>query len=109
MNVYLGIDIGTTNIKALLVDEAGKVLKSMSHTLSLSAPYPAWAEQNPEDWWDGVMALMRQVPEDMNVLCIGLSGQMHTLVPVDSAGKVLHNAILWCDQRTVAECGESTE
>ncbi len=109
MNVYLGIDIGTTNIKALLVDEAGKVLKSMSHTLSLSAPYPAWAEQNPEDWWDGVMALMRQVPEDMNVLCIGLSGQMHTLVPVDSAGKVLHNAILWCDQRTVAECGEATE
>ena len=108
MNVYLGLDIGTTNIKMLLVDERGSVVKSMSHPLELSAPRPAWAEQDPEDWWNGVWTLLSSVPSDMNVLRIGLSGQMHTLVPVDSEGNVLRKAILWCDQRTSAECDEAT-
>ena len=98
MNVYLGLDIGTTNIKMLLVDERGSVVKSMSCPLELSAPRPAWAEQDPEDWWNGVWTLLSSVPSDMNVLRIGLSGQMHTLVPVDDDGTVLRKAILWCDR-----------
>lgn len=108
MNVYLGFDIGTTNVKALLVDENGKVIKGMSHPLKFLAPKPAWAEQDPADWWDAVEILMSQIPSDMKVRRIGLSGQMHTLVVTDESEKVLRNAILWCDQRTVEECEEAT-
>ncbi|MDR2523764.1 MAG: xylulokinase [Synergistaceae bacterium] len=108
MKVYLGIDVGTTSIKALAVDASGKVAGSFSHPLSLLAPHPAWAEQDPESWWEGVMSLLRAVPKDMKVERIGLSGQMHTLVPLDKDGKVLRNAILWCDQRTASECEAAT-
>ena len=109
MNVYLGIDVGTTGIKALAVDASGKVLKSLSHPLSLLTPHPAWAEQEPEGWWQGVLSLLHAVPKDMKVVRIGLSGQMHTLVPLDKDGHVLRNAILWCDQRTAVECDEATK
>lgn len=108
MNVYLGLDIGTTNIKMILADEKGRVVKSLSYPLEFSAPRPAWAEQDPEDWWKGVLALLSSVPSEMKVLRIGLSGQMHTLVPVDKEGNVLRKAILWCDQRTAVECDEAT-
>lgn len=108
MNVYMGIDIGTSNVKALLIDEKGNVVKSMSLPLKLLSPNPAWAEQNPFDWWNAVETLLNQVPKDMKILRIGLSGQMHTLVATDDAGKVLRNAILWCDQRTAAECEDAT-
>lgn len=109
MDVYLGLDIGTTGIKALLTDRSGTVVKSLSCPLDLITPRPAWAEQDPEDWWRGVVALLQAVPRDMKVLRIGLSGQMHTLVPLDIRGRVLRNAILWCDQRTASECAEATE
>ena len=108
MEVYLGLDVGTTGIKALLVDPAGAVVKSLSHPLELLTPRPAWAEQDPESWWQGVSALLHAVPRNMKVLRIGLSGQMHSLVPLDGEGRVLRNAILWCDQRTAVECDEAT-
>ncbi|MDR1376241.1 MAG: xylulokinase [Synergistaceae bacterium] len=108
MDVYLGIDVGTTGIKALAVDTLGSVAGSFSYPLSLLTPHPAWAEQNPEDWWNGVLSLLQAVPKDMKVLRIGLSGQMHTLVPLDKNGNVLRNAILWCDQRTASECEAAT-
>jgi xylulokinase len=109
MNVFLGIDIGTTGIKALAVDESGKVVWSVTHPLVMLTPRPAWAEQDPETWWEGVVAILREIPADLKVERIGLSGQMHTLVPLDSSGKVIRNAILWCDQRTQAECDYATE
>ncbi|MDR1875721.1 MAG: xylulokinase, partial [Synergistaceae bacterium] len=109
MDVYMGIDVGTTAIKALLTDMSGTVVKGLSHSLDLVTPHPAWAEQNPESWWRGVLALLHAVPRDMRVVRIGLSGQMHTLVPLDAEGRVLRNAILWCDQRTALECEEATK
>ncbi|MDR1977457.1 MAG: xylulokinase [Synergistaceae bacterium] len=109
MNVNLGIDVGTTGIKALAVDASGNVVGSFSHPLSLLTPHPAWAEQDPESWWEGVLSLLRAVPKNMTVERIGLSGQMHTLVPLDKDGNVLRNAILWCDQRTASECEAATQ
>jgi len=109
MNVFLGIDVGTTGIKALAVDESGKVVWNKSHPLSMLTPHPAWAEQDPETWWEGVLAILRKIPADIKVERIGLSGQMHTLVPLDGDGKVIRNAILWCDQRTPRECASATE
>ncbi|GHS98884.1 xylulokinase [Synergistales bacterium] len=108
MNVYLGIDIGTTGIKALAVDSGGRVAGSFSAPLTLLSPHPAWAEQDPNAWWEGVLLILRSIPKDMQVTRIGLSGQMHTLVPLDKNGNVLRNAILWCDQRTSAECDYAT-
>lgn len=107
MDVYIGLDIGTTNIKMLLVNREGAVLKSVSYPLEIHTPRPAWTEQDPEDWWRGVMALLSSVSPDMKVRRIGLSGQMHTLVPLDGEGQVLRRAILWNDQRTAAECAEA--
>ncbi|MDR1885069.1 MAG: xylulokinase, partial [Synergistaceae bacterium] len=104
MNVYLGIDVGTTGIKALAVDRSGRVAGNFSHPLELLTPHPAWAEQDPERWWEGVMTILRSIPSDLRVERIGLSGQMHTLVPLDKNGRVIRNAILWCDQRTSPEC-----
>jgi xylulokinase len=108
MNVFLGMDIGTTGIKALAVNEAGKVEWSATKPLSMLTPHPAWAEQDPEMWWEGVVAILREIPGDFKVERIGLSGQMHTLVPLDESGRVIRNAILWCDQRTPAECEYAT-
>ncbi len=107
MDVYLGLDIGTTNIKMILADGEGKVIESRSSPLGISAPGHGWAEQDPEDWWTGVTELLSSVPGKVRVAGIGLSGQMHTLVPVDREGRVLRKAILWCDQRTAAECAEA--
>jgi xylulokinase len=107
-SAYLGIDIGTTSVKALAADASGRVVWTFSCPLALLTPRPAWAEQDPEAWWQGVLSILRAVPKDLRVLRIGLSGQMHTLVPLDGDGNVLRNAILWCDQRTAAECEYAT-
>ncbi|MDR2180045.1 MAG: xylulokinase [Synergistaceae bacterium] len=108
MDVNLGIDVGTTGIKVLAVDGSGNVVGNFSHPLSLLTPHPAWAEQDPESWWEGVLSLLQAVPRNMKVKRIGLSGQMHTLVPLDKDGNVLRNAILWCDQRTASQCEAAT-
>ena len=108
MDVNLGIDVGTTGIKVLAVDALGNVVGNFSYPLSLLTPRPAWAEQDPESWWEGVLSLLQAVPKDMKVVGIGLSGQMHTLVPLDKDGSVLRNAILWCDHRTASECEAAT-
>lgn len=108
MNYLIGLDIGTGGIKALLIDTAGKVVASQTTELSLSVPRPLWAEQNPEDWWNGTItslsAVMRKSgisPEA--VKGIGFSGQMHSLVLLDKSYKVLRPSILWCDNRTTPQ------
>lgn len=109
--LFLGIDISTTGAKALLVQQSGAVLASATTPLSLSTPRPLWSEQDPRDWWDGIVTSIRGVlsetsvrPED--IAAIGLTGQMHGLVLLDEAGEVLRPAILWNDQRTARQCEE---
>jgi xylulokinase len=110
-NLFLGIDISTTSAKALLINEQGRVAATASSPLTLSTPKPLWSEQNPEEWWAGVAASIRSALEKAgvggsSVAAVGLTGQMHGLVLLDGAGRVLRPAILWNDQRTGAQCDE---
>ncbi|HLM32797.1 MAG TPA: xylulokinase [Gaiellaceae bacterium] len=105
MTALVGLDVGTTGVKALAVSPDGEVLARAQRGYDLSSPQPGWSEQDPEDWWsaaqDAVGALA--VPE---IAGIGLSGQMHGLVVLDAEDRLLRPAILWNDQRTAAESAE---
>jgi xylulokinase len=111
-SALLGIDIGTSGCKALLISAAGEVLAAHTALYGFSQPRPGWTEQDPQSWIDGaraaVAAVMQERP-DAELLCIGLSGQMHGLTPLDRDGQVLRPAILWNDQRNAAEAEEITE
>lgn len=109
--MYIGIDYGTSEVKALLVDEAQRALASAGVKLEVSRPRPLWSEQDPEDWWkatgEALAALRVQAPQAWPaVRAIGLSGQMHGAVTLDASGRVLRPAILWNDTRSHAECAE---
>lgn len=109
--IYLGIDVSTTGAKALLIDEQGSVISSATTPLTLSMPQPLWSEQDPHDWWKGVVQSIHQALDQAGVdgtcvKAIGLTGQMHGLVLLDAEGQVLRPAILWNDQRTGAQCDE---
>jgi len=113
MSYYLGIDIGTSGTKTLAIDVAGKVLAESDAEYPLHQPRPGWTEQNPGDWWKATVKTVRSVmkkaklkPE--SVKAIGLSGQMHGSVFLDRNDQVIRNALLWNDQRTVAECEQLT-
>ena len=104
--LYIGIDLGTSASKFLLVDEVGRVLNTVTKEYPLSFPRPGWSEQDPAHWWQACLA---GVPELLagfdakQVAGIGVGGQMHGLVALDAAGNVLHPAILWNDGRTAAQ------
>jgi xylulokinase len=111
--LLLGIDVSTTGAKALLVDETGRVISSATNPLSLSTPYPLWSEQDPHEWWLASAQSIRQSLAQAGasgeaVRAVGLTGQMHGLVLLDSENRVLRPAILWNDQRTGDECDEIT-
>ena len=112
MRYLLGLDVSTTGSKALLIDERGDVIASHTVPHPLSQPFPLWSEQNPADWWNGMVTAIRTVLERTgaaeSVQAIGLTGQMHGLVCLDEQDNVLRPAILWNDQRTQAECDEIT-
>jgi len=108
MEVYLGFDLGTTNLKALVVDTAGQVRHTLVRPLTLKTPRVTWAEQDPSEWLAATESILAAVPKKYRVRRIGLSGQMHSLVPLDSAGRVVRPAILWNDQRTTAQCQSAT-
>ena len=101
----VGLDVGTTGVKGVAIDEDGHVLATASAEYPLSTPQPGWAEQDPEDWWRASQAVLARLPEGP----LGLSGQMHGLVMLDAGRPVLRPAILWNDQRTGAECTEIEE
>jgi xylulokinase len=110
-DLFLGIDVSTTGAKALLIDSSGSVVSSATTPLSLSTPQPLWSEQDPHEWWMGVVASIQKALRQAKVsgdrvAAVGLTGQMHGLVLLDGAGKVLRPAILWNDQRTGAQCDE---
>ena len=109
---YLGIDVGTTAVKALVVDESGAVVGEAESPQELSVPQPGWAEQNPSDWWRGTIDAVRAAcaqAGNRDIKAIGLSGQMHSSVLLDDADEVLRPAILWNDVRTTAQCRYITD
>ena len=113
MSHYLGIDVGTSGTKTLLIDQSGAVLAEADAGYPMQQPQPGWTQQDPEDWWKATVKTVRAVmkkskcpPED--VKAIGLSGQMHGSVFLDRDDNVIRPALLWNDQRTAAECDEIT-
>ena len=109
MKYLLGVDIGTTGTKTILVDTYGIEIASSSVEYPLLQPQNGWAEQMPLDWWNATVKTCKDVffksgvdPHD--VAGIGLTGQMHGLVMLDEFGEVLRDSIIWCDQRTGKEC-----
>lgn len=111
MDLFLGLDIGTSGVKAVLVSATGDVEATATTPLSLSTPEPGWAEQEPEGWWEATIASVRRVLTEQpgaHVLGIGIAGQMHSSVFLDREGRVIRPALLWCDGRTTAECAEIT-
>ena len=103
----VGLDVGTTGVKALRISETGEVLARHEEEYPLSIPQPGWAEQDPEDWWRASERALAAIGAGDAPL--GLTGQMHGLVLLDAADRVLRPAILWNDQRTGAECAEIEE
>ena len=100
--MHLGLDLGTGSIKAALFDESGQCLRQGSRCYAILSPQPGWAETNPWDWWEATGEVVRQVvgKDGPNIKGIGLSGQMHGVVPTSAEGNPLGSAILWADQRS---------
>ena len=107
MTELVGLDVGTTGVKALSLSPEGEVLARAEESYDLSTPRPGWAEQDPEDWWRAAERALARLGGKPSA--IGLSGQMHGLVVLDERDRVLRPAILWNDQRTEAECAEIEE
>jgi xylulokinase len=108
---FLGLDIGTSAVKAILVASDGEVRATAAAPLELATPQPGWAEQNPEDWWAAAVAAVSRLLEAAaaaEVAAIGISGQMHSSVLLDRAGAPVRPALLWCDGRTTEECAGLT-
>jgi xylulokinase len=105
MTALVGLDVGTSAVKAIAVAPDGELLARREVSYPLSTPRPGWAEQDPEDWWRATEEALAGLGAG-EVAGIGLSGQMHGLVALDAAERVVRPAILWNDQRTAAECAE---
>lgn len=108
---FLGIDVGTSGTKALLVGSDGRVRATATASHPIFFPQPGWSEQRPADWWTSSQAATKAVLKKArlrgsDVAAVGLSGQMHGGVFLDGRGEVVCNALLWNDQRTGAECAE---
>jgi xylulokinase len=117
MALLLGIDIGTSGTRAILVESGtGDIVAAGTAEYPLFTPRPLWAEQNPHDWWQGTVAAVRKATAtyaektgyNPEIAAIGLSGQMHGVVLLDEHLEPLGNALIWCDGRTEAECTEIT-
>jgi len=109
MAYLIGIDVGTTGTKTLLINEEGHVVGRAVEEYPMYTPRPQWAEQDPEDWWQATIRSIRRVLKDSGVNAseiagVGLTGQMHGMVMLDAKGKVLRPCIMWNDQRTGEQC-----
>lgn len=110
--MYIGIDLGTSGVKAILLDENQRFIATASHALPISRPQPLWSEQNPQDWWNATNQAMQELASQYDlraVKAIGLTGQMHGATLLDKSDNVLSPAILWNDGRSFAECAELEE
>lgn len=112
--MFVGIDLGTSAVKAVLLDRDGALRASASAPLAISRPQPRWSEQDPEHWWQAtlqamdrlILTVVQQGLDPAAIESIGLSGQMHGATLLDARGQVLRPAILWNDGRSEAECAE---
>lgn len=111
MSIVLGIDLGTSSIKAMLLDTEGGVLGTAMEEHDVIVSSPGYGEQNPEQWWQGLLHVLSRLRERFPreyqaISAVGYSGQMHGLVMVDQRGKPVRPAILWMDQRSEKQCEE---
>ena len=112
---FLGIDVGTSGTRVVIINDQGNVIGSSSEEhIPFFSPQPGWAEQNPQDWWRACTICLRKLLQSPKVraediVSIGLSGQMHGAVLLDSSHEVVRPAIIWCDQRSDAQCAELSE
>ena len=105
--MYIGIDLGTSGVKAILLNEQGDVVASQTEKLTVSRPHPLWSEQDPEQWWlatDRAVKALGQQHSLREVKALGIAGQMHGATLLDERQKVLRPAILWNDGRCAEEC-----
>lgn len=114
MACLLGIDLGTSGVKTIVVDERGRVVARSVWDYPLLTPRPGWAEQEPVDWWQATVrgirgALAAGGLTGADITAVGLSGQMHGSVFLDAADEIIRPALLWCDQRTAEQCRWITE
>ncbi len=106
MEYFIGIDLGTSSVKLMLIDGGGQIIRNVTREYSVFYPHPGWSEQKPEDWWDAVcdaIPSLISAEEGGSVCGIGIAGQMHGLVVLDSNDCVIRPAILWNDGRTAEE------
>lgn len=104
--LYIGIDLGTSSVKIILVDEKGSKLASVTKNYPVEYPKPGWSQQNPEDWYRGVISGIEELLIDQDksrIVGLGVAGQMHGLVILDEEDNVIRPAILWNDGRTEDE------
>src|SRR3954452_21648081 len=107
MALLAGLDVGTSAVNGLLLCAGdGGVAPTAEAPHPLSTPHAGWAEQDPEDWWEGARAVLEALGRAGEIAGIGLTGQMHGLVALDARRRVLRPAMLWNDGRTGAECAE---
>ncbi len=108
---FLGIDLGTSEVKVVLTDDESNVVATAGVRLRVENPHPHWSEQSPQAWWNATLDAIGSIraehaPEFAALSGIGLSGQMHGATLLDRSGNVLRPAILWNDTRAYAECVE---
>ncbi len=104
--MYIGIDLGTSALKLLLVDDMGRVLNEVSREYPIRFPRPGWSEQDPADWWGAVLSGVPELVKDVDasgIRAVGLGGQMHGLVALDGDDRIIRPAILWNDGRTAGQ------
>ncbi|EJN00899.1 xylulokinase [Herbaspirillum sp. YR522] len=112
--MYLGIDLGTSEVKAVAIDDSGQIVALAGSALDVTRLHPRWSEQQPEHWWQACGQTMAVLREQLgpqrwqSVNSIGLSGQMHGAVLLDAQDQVLRPAILWSDSRSAPQCAELT-
>ena len=112
MSVLLGLDVGTSGVRAIAVGEDGHILAEGAASYPVSSPHHGWSEQHPEDWWHGAKEALSAVTAQLRrheIMGLGLAGQMHGSVFLDSSGEVIRPALLWNDQRTTAQCEMITD
>lgn len=107
--MYIGIDLGTSGVKVILVGEQGEVIASQTEKLTVSRPHPLWSEQDPEQWWQATDTAMKALALEHSlreVRALGIAGQMHGATLLDKQQRVLRPAILWNDGRCAEECAQ---
>jgi xylulokinase len=112
--MYLGIDLGTSEVKAVLLNDRHQVLGTQHAPLPISRPHPGWSEQDPQHWWDATCQAVRALRAAQGaalaaVRAVGLSGQMHGAVLLDGQHRVLRPAMLWNDTRSASQCAQMTQ